>query len=66
MKKKATKKDIENVLSSMIQDMASLRRAIYGIDIAMTEYIRYKGDESDFIKHMESIKEKQVESEGSK
>ena len=50
----------------MIQDMASLRRAIYGIDIAMTEYIRYKGDESDFIKHMESIKEKQVESEGSK
>ena len=66
MKKKPTKKNIETVLSGIIEDLMNLKRAIYGIDVAMTEYVRYKNDENGFVKHMKKKTQEQVESEGNK
>ena len=47
-KKKPTKNDIETVINNIIIELQALRTGINGLDVAITEYIRYKKDEEGF------------------
>ena len=61
-KKKPTKNDIETVINNIIIELQALRTGINGLDVAITEYIRYKKDEEGFQEYV-NAKIKQHEDE---
>ena len=52
MKKKATKKDIEIVVSNLIRHLQSIEKNVYAIDNVFGAYIKYKKDEKGFQKYV--------------
>lgn len=52
MKKKATKKDIEIVVSKLIQHLQIIEQKVSGVDNLFGMYIKYKKDEKGFQKYI--------------
>ena len=52
MKKKPTKKDIEVVLSNVIQNLEQINMRLNAIDNIFGAYIKYKKDEKGFQKYI--------------
>ena len=54
MKKKATKKDIEIVISNIIQNLEQINGKLSALDNVFGTYINYKKDEKGFKKYISS------------
>ena len=54
-RKKLTMKEAEERINILAYNLNTMRAAVDSIGIAFTNYIRFKGDESDFKKHLESM-----------
>ena len=54
-KKKITIKEAEERLNILAYNTNTLKAALDSIGIAFTNYIRFKGDEADFKKHLENM-----------
>ena len=53
LKKKATKKDIEVVVSNLIRHLEAVEQKVAAIDNVFGMYIRYKKDEPSFREYIE-------------
>ena len=53
MKKKPTKKDIEIVLSNVIQNLEQVNMRLNAIDNIFGAYIKYKKDDKSFQKYIQ-------------
>ena len=61
-KKKATRKEVETVLSNLIHDVNTLHRETQGIGAALHNYITFKKDEKGFTSFVkEKFQDKQKE-----
>ena len=58
MKKKATKKDIEIVISNIIQNLEQINVKLSALDNVFGTYINYKKDEKGFKKYISKQLEK--------
>ena len=65
-KKKPTKNDIETVINNIIMELQTLRAGIGGLDVAITEYIKYKKDEKGFQEHVDAKLKQQEDEKQSK
>ena len=54
-RKKLTMKEAEERINILAYNLNTMRAAVDSIGIAFTNYIRFKGDEADFKKHLESM-----------
>jgi|TARA_R110000824_G_scaffold324683_1_gene511646 lipase chaperone LimK len=54
LKKKATKKDIEIVISNIIQNLEQINGKLSALDNVFGTYINYKKDEKGFKKYISS------------
>jgi len=54
-KKKLTMKEAEERINILAYNINTLKAALDSIGIAFTNYLRYKGDEADFKKHLENM-----------
>ena len=54
-KKKLTMKEAEERINILAYNLNTLKAAVDSIGIAFTNYLRYKGDEADFKKHLENM-----------
>ena len=61
-KKKATKKDIEIVLSNIIRHLQAIEQKVNALDNIFGTYVKYKKDEKGFQKYIK----KQIELESSR
>ena len=52
MKKKATKKDIETVVSNLIRHLQIIEQKVDALDNIFGTYIKYKKDEKGFQKYI--------------
>ncbi len=52
MKKKATKKDIETVVSNLIRHLQVIEQKVDALDNIFGTYIKYKKDEKGFQKYI--------------
>ena len=54
-KKKLTMREVEERINILAYNLNTMKAAVDSIGIAFTNYLRFKGDESDFRKHLESM-----------
>ena len=54
-KKKLSNKEITEHLNAIIHDLKLLINLSQGTATALTRYIKFKGDEPDFKKHLENL-----------
>ena len=54
-KKKITIKEAEERINILAYNMNTLKAAVDSLGIAFTNYLRFKGDESEFRKHLENM-----------
>jgi hypothetical protein len=65
LKKKPSKKDIENVISNMIVHLQELDQKVHHLDVMFGAYVRYKEDQEGFQEYVKKQFEEKKGNEGS-